>query len=87
MVDPIGTWYNSTILSLTNHNEPAAGSTPEKNYPMAYIGYRVFNEDGKKIDDDGRRFAGWSKKYDEPIPLYSPRIAKFNSKTKYLGRG
>ncbi len=87
VVDPLGTWYNSTVLALTEDVEAATTSTPEKKYPVILVGYRVYCADGKKVDEEGRKFAGWSSKYDERIALYSPRIAKYNSKTKYLGRG
>lgn len=87
VIDPLGTWYNSTILDIFEEVEAATSSSPEKKYPVVFVGYRVYCEDGKKTDEDGRHFAGWSSKYDERIALHSPRIAKFNSKTKYLGRG
>ena len=87
VVDPLGTWYNSTILSISDELEPGTASVPDKHYPVFLVGYRVYCDDGKKVDEDGRRFAGWSSKYDEKIAVTSPRIARYNSKTKYLGRG
>jgi hypothetical protein len=47
---------------------------------MAYIGYRVYVETGNKQDEKGS-FEGWSSKFDEWIPIYSPRIQPFYSKT------
>lgn len=48
---------------------------------MAYIGYRVYVENGTKSDERGT-FDGWSSKFDEWIALYSPRLQAFYSKTQ-----
>jgi len=48
---------------------------------MAYIGYRVYVESGKKSDEKGN-FDGWSSKFDEWIPIYNPRIMPLYSKTQ-----
>lgn len=48
---------------------------------MAFIGYRVYNEAGKKSDEKGN-FDGWSTKFDEWLAIYSPRIMPFYSKTQ-----
>jgi hypothetical protein len=30
------------------------------------VGFRVYDEDeGHKVDDEGRKFVGWSNRYDE----------------------
>ncbi|CDW85879.1 ubiquitin carboxyl-terminal hydrolase family protein [Stylonychia lemnae] len=47
---------------------------------MAFIGYRVYCEQGKKQDELGS-FEGWSQKFDEWIPLYSQRIRPFLTQT------
>ena len=43
---------------------------------MGNIGFRVYREEGKKMrtDENGRKYDGWSNKYDEDIPVFSPRI-------------
>ena len=43
---------------------------------MAHIGFRVYRSYGKKLrqDEQGRTYDGWSSKYDEAIPVFSPRI-------------
>ena len=46
---------------------------------MAYIGFRVYVENGSKSDERGQ-FEGWSSKFDEWISIYSPRIMPFLSK-------
>ena len=46
--------------------------------PVLYgnIGFRIYRDEGKKIrfDENGRKYDGWSSKYDEDIPVFSPRI-------------
>ena len=42
-----------------------------------YVGFRVYKETPTlktKKDKEGRLYEGWSEKYDEWIPLYTPRI-------------
>ena len=48
---------------------------------MAYIGYRVYTDAGKKSDEKGN-FDGWSIKFDEWLAIYNPRIMPFYSKTQ-----
>ena len=48
---------------------------------MAFIGYRVYCENGKKSDEKGA-FDGWSSKFDEWIPVFNPRLMPFFTKTQ-----
>jgi hypothetical protein len=48
---------------------------------MIYIAYRVYSEKATKQDEKGF-FDGYSCKYDEWVPLYSPRIQKYHTKTQ-----
>ena len=42
---------------------------------MAYVGYRVYRDASNQYRKDERgTFEGWSNKFDEWIPIYSPRI-------------
>lgn len=41
---------------------------------LGNIGFRIYREGGNKTDEYGRQFVGWSSKYDEEIPIFSPRI-------------
>ena len=72
-------FYKSTILET--EKKEIEGRTIE----MAYVGFRVYRESTYRMDyktDDYRgKYEGWSKKFDEWIPIYSPRIMPFNSQT------
>lgn len=48
---------------------------------MAYIGYRVNDPNGDKIDDQGNKFFGWEDKYDDWVPLYSSCLVKYQTHT------
>jgi hypothetical protein len=48
---------------------------------LAYIGYRVYTDNGTKSDEKGN-FEGWSSKFDEWIALYSPRLQPFMTKSQ-----
>lgn len=41
----------------------------------AYVGFRVYDdEEGHKVDDEGRRFVGWSNRYDEWKSITCPTV-------------
>lgn len=62
-------WEEATIFSLT---EDTQGGRPVL---VAHVGFRVYRNEGKKIRQDEKgTYDGWSNKYDEFIPVYSPRI-------------
>jgi hypothetical protein len=48
---------------------------------MVYIAFRIYHPDGDKQDKNGLKFYGWDEFYDEWFPLYSSRLAKFNTHT------
>ena len=48
---------------------------------MAFIGYRIYTENGTKSDEKGN-FEGWSAKFDEWISIYSPKIQPFMTKSQ-----
>ena len=48
-----------------------------------YVAYRYYDDvEGHKWDDDGKKFVGWSNKYDEWISCTSPTIQHLNSMVK-----
>jgi hypothetical protein len=53
--------------------DPQTNTPPMKE---VYVGYRYYDEEeGHKIDEkDGRKFTGWSFRYDIWLPVTSPQI-------------
>lgn len=48
---------------------------------MAYCAFRVYRENPTSLRKDERgAYEGWSNKFDEWIPVYSPRIMPFASR-------
>ena len=69
-------WSPSTILDIREQVKSNGRSWQE-----ALIGFRIFTPKGTKIDENGNKYNGWDKKYDEIITLWSPRIHKLYIKT------
>lgn len=69
-------WNKSTILDITEQEV-----AQERVIKLANIAYRVYQEKGSKSDERGA-YDGYSNRYDEWIPLYSPRIQPFHTKTQ-----
>ncbi len=63
-------WEEGTIFNIYECNKSG------RPILMASCGFRVYREVGKKLrtDAQGRVFDGWSERYDENIPVFSPRI-------------
>ena len=78
--DKAKVWYASTILEFREHTEPDGRS-----WMLTLIGFRVYNPNGAKTDDEGKKFDGWSQRFDEWVPLWSPKVAKLHSHTKPKG--
>lgn len=60
-------WYRATVLAVKSENS----------IKSVYIGYRIYDPKGDKVDSNGRYF-GWTKKFDEWLNVHSPRIHKKN---------
>lgn len=75
-IDSESIWYRSTVLDTRNLKD---GEVKE-----AYVGFRVYHEEGHKTDDDGhRKFTGWSNKYDEWRSVTCPTLQKYNTVCKH----
>ena len=62
---------------------PGQSEEMEKvHFPTVKIGFRVYRPSTNqyKIDEVGT-YEGWSDKYDDWIPIYSPRIMPFDTKS------
>ena len=68
-------WEEATVFNM---QEDTMGGRP---ILLANVGFRVYRTVGKKIRQDERgTFDGWSNKYDELIPVFSPRIQQHLSR-------
>lgn len=63
-------WEEATLFRVY------AANSGGRSVLMGDIGFRVYREVGLKLrtDDQGRTYDGWSERYDEHIPCFSPRI-------------
>ena len=49
---------------------------------MVNVGFRIYRETGKKYNKDRRgTYIGWSEKNDEWLPVFSPRLQQYDSKS------
>lgn len=52
-------WYKSTIIGqriiMNEHGEKV---------PELFVGFRTYDEEGSKEDEQGQKFFGWSDRYD-----------------------
>ena len=80
--DKAKSWYASTILAV-KENQTQDGRV----FRVAEVGFRIFNENGKKAPetDGGLRYDGWSSKFDEWLPLSSPKVNKLYTQAKPHG--
>jgi hypothetical protein len=65
-------WLKGTIIKMYDVVEDG------KTFPVAVVGMRIYTPNGQRKDDRGN-FDGWSDRFDEKIPIYSPRIVPFNT--------
>jgi len=67
-------WYKSTILGTRLSPNPAGESVPE-----IYVAFRTHSPEGSKQDEDGRRFFGWSDRYDEWYAVTDVQVQRFGA--------
>jgi hypothetical protein len=66
--DSTKVWYTSIIADREERMEG-------DNMVLYYkVGFRLYHEEGTKVDNNKRRFFGWSETFDEWISAYNPRI-------------
>ena len=62
-------WEEGTVFNIVEDN------TGGRSVLLGNCGFRVYRDHGKKMRQDERgTFDGWSSRYDEYIPIFSPRI-------------
>ena len=52
-------WYKSTVAGTRTSRNVDGEEVPE-----IYVAFRTYHEEGSKTDEEGRRFFGWSERYD-----------------------
>lgn len=86
-MDSEATWYKSTCFSTRMQTTTQIDPDSHEDKPIksheVYIGFRIYEEEGHKVDDDGKKYTGWSSKYDEWITVTSPTIQKLRGVCKY----
>ena len=65
-------WLKATIVNIYEVTEG------ERVFPMAKVGLRIYTPNGQRRDDRGP-FDGFGERFDERIPLFSPKICKFRT--------
>ena len=78
--DKAKSWYASTVLEVKEEKD-AEGRT----WDMLKIGFRLYRDDAQKLDDEGKKYEGWSAKFDEWVPRWSPKVSKLYSCAKPKG--
>ena len=48
---------------------------------MANVAFRVTHPEGDQTDKEGNKYFGWDSNFDEWIPVFSARIAKYQTHT------
>ena len=70
------TWNKGTIFNIETKQ-----ISPTRSYVQAYAAFRVYRENSNSMRKDNRgTFEGWSEKFDEWIPIFSPRIMPWQSR-------
>lgn len=78
--DKAKVWYASTILEMKDQSDNEGRS-----WPMIRVGFRLYREDANKTDEEGKKYEGWSSRFDEWVPLWSPKVAKLYTHAKPKG--
>ena len=78
--DKAKVWYASTILEIKDHTDPDG-----RKWTMCKVGFRLYHPDATKTDEEGKKYEGWSSRFDEWLPLWSPKIAKLYTHAKPKG--
>lgn len=70
--DTSNVWYNSTVLDVR-----ATQGEDDHDVREIHVGYRIYVENGDKFDVEGRKFVGWSSRYDEWLSATNPRVQPY----------
>lgn len=73
-LDDTYTWRQSTLIRLYEEKEG------DKVIPMALVGLRIYQANGPRSDERGP-YDGFGSRFDEKIPLYSPKITGYRTRS------
>jgi len=76
-LDSENIWYQSTALDFRQNTIGQDEVLQE-----IYVGYRIYDDEGSKNDDDGRKYIGWSNRYDEWKSINCATIQRLKSMVK-----
>jgi len=68
-------WLKATIVAIEDVDDQG------RVVPTATVGMRIYVASGARHDEHGRTYDGWGDRFDEQIPLYSPRLSPFLSRS------
>ena len=79
-LDSESVWYKSTCLEVKTKE-----TNDNRQLKEMYVGYRVYDEEeGHKVDEnDGRKYVGWSNRYDEWVSVTSPTVQRLGTMVKH----
>ena len=67
-------WYKCVIHGTRLSQNPDGDTVPE-----IYVAFRTYHEEGSKNDEEGRKFFGWSEKYDEWHGVADVQVQRYGS--------
>jgi hypothetical protein len=70
--DDTHNWRPSTVIAIYESEDDG------KTFPMVRVGLRVYQQTGPRNDARGH-YDGFGEKFDEHIPLYSPKITHYKT--------
>lgn len=77
-LDDCNKWLKATVVAIDEVNDKG------RIFPMATIGMRVYSQTGARQDARGN-YDGWGDRFDEKIPIFSPKLSQFLTMTVRTG--
>lgn len=78
-LDDCGKWLKATIVSIEEVDDKG------RQLPMATVGMRIYAAAGARQDARGC-YDGWGDRFDEKIPIFSPRLSPYLTRSVRSGR-
>lgn len=78
-LDDCGKWLKATIIGIEEVEDKG------RVLPTATVGMRIYTPTGARQDGRGC-YEGWGERFDEKIPVYSPRLSLFLTRSVRSGQ-